>query len=347
MRIYRSFIFLLLVVHCSSSVMFSAEAHEWQYGKNSLRATFNGTSATVGGGESVPAETRLDYILRLQASRETADRGLVGAVWAIDMRAADRGFWAKDAFVYTQNNIGRIEVGWTESIAAKLSLLLPDVGGASVNNAPFFLPDDHIGITHPAVRGNQYAWRTNVASNPEKSFQFGIGRTFVQGRGFNNSTDLGIRYRDIGGRWKSSVSLGLSYIEKPFGLTSDSHLPPVFADARYQGTLGVNIQVGSIVWAATGKIISDNGADPTQPRSDGIQGGTGFSYDILAWSFSLNYIFSQVGVWDADDDYFGHTVVASARYKIDKNFGVWGSGGTVQGSLVEDWFFAFGLGVRF
>ena len=332
---------VLSLVSCLLSL--PGEAHEWRQGKNSARVTFDGTTVMLDDGESY-----LDYMLRLQLSRDISGQTLIGVAYSTDMRTIEKkGYWAKDAFVYTQNERGRAEVGWTESVAAKLALVLPDVGGTSVNNAPFFLPDGYVGITHPAVRGNQYAWRANVVSNPERAFQFGAGRTFVDAGRFNSSTDFGARYRDLGGRWKTQISLGLSYIEKPFNMRADLWSPPVFADARHQGTVGLNVQFGSLIFGATAKAVVDKNAVENKPRSDGIQSGAGFSYDFLSWSASVNYIYSQIGTWDDGDKPEGHIGVLSARYKIDKNFSVWVSGGTVQGTVARDAFAAGGVRVKF
>jgi len=183
---------------------------------------------------------------------------------------------------------------------------------------------------------------------PTRMFQFGMGRTIGTPDGFDNSLDFGIRYRNPGGRTKTGGSLGFSYISRPNGMIDDAYLAPVFARARYQTTLGLNIQSGSLVWGGTAKAVFDE--RPEGERTGGLQLGTGLSYDFLSWSASASYIFSNVGLFGASKDIPAHTGVLSARYKITKNFNIWASAG---GSAVEkrdpapNWFLSGGLGITF
>ncbi|MDR3208407.1 MAG: hypothetical protein LBT45_01000 [Rickettsiales bacterium] len=316
-----------------------ASAYEYRHGRNAFRLTATGALISVN------KEKSSDYLLRAQISRRFSEVVGAGFVYAYDRLARESRHMAKDAFAYVETEYGRAETGWTESIASKLALVLPDVGGLRLNNAPLFLPDDYVGITAPAVRGNQYAWRMNYATLPTKPLQFGIGRTF-HSKGFDSSFDAGVRYRDSGGRIKKSLSLGFSYIDKPRGMIGDAFLPPVFADARYQGTAGANIQWGGLIWAATFKAVVDD--NPTGFASDGLAAGTGVSYDFLSWSASASYIFSDVGVWRSAPDITAHTGVVSIRYKLTKHFHLSGSAGIVASDGIDDLFFiSAGAGASF
>ena len=336
------FLCLFLILNFQLSIT-PAAALEQQFGSNNFRIDANASAGLLAGGD-----TFASYALRLQLSRTISSQWSTGLVYSFDERSVEGGKFAKDAFSYVEMRHGRTELGWTESIAAKLALRLPDVGGTRLNNAPFFLNDDFVGITNPAVRGNQYAWRANVATTPGLPFQFGIGRTVLPMETFESSTDAGIRYRNPNGRFKTSASLGLSYIEKPNGMKSDDYLPRVYADARYQATLGYNVQFGSLLWAATFKATADENPDPDKFNTEGLQAGTGFSYEFMKWAASVNYIFSAVGIWREEaPNMNAHTGILSLRYKITKNFDIWGSGGAVRAVEYEDYFLALGLGVKF
>ncbi|MDR1071553.1 MAG: hypothetical protein LBL21_02855 [Rickettsiales bacterium] len=322
-------------------VSFGANAYEYKYGRNTFRLTGSASTENFDGGGFA------DYLIRAQASRLVSDGWNVGFVYSYDALARRGGYYAKDAFAYVETKWGRIEAGWTESIAAKLALVLPDVGGTRLNNQPFFLKDGFEGITSPTVRGNQYAWRMNAASLPTRPWQFGIGRT-VYADDFDGSTDIGIRYRHPQGRIKTSLSFGFSYIDRPHGMTGDAYLPPVFATAQYQGTTGFNLQWGSLVWAATGKVVVNDNPEPDSFKSDGLQAGTGLSYDFLSWSASAGYIFSYIGVWRGGENIAAHTGILSARYKIRRYFNIWGSGGIVALETRDPYYFLrLGAGVSF
>jgi len=327
----------------------NAEAKlDWHYGRNTFSAEGTGHLGTINDYDAFKR-----YNLRLSARRLLPNRWNIGAVYGLDEFTADQGFWAKDGFLYLETGYGRIEAGWTESIATKMGLTLPDVGGTRINNAPFFLPNDFLGNTNPRVFGNQFAWRANMATMPTNPIQFGMGRTFWNQTqaGFNNSTDIALRYRKPDGRIKSSVSAGFAYVEKPRGFDADIFLPKVTANARYQGTLAGNIQWGSLLWAVTTKVTVDDNPDLFAMgfRGDGLQVGTGASYDILSLSFSANYIYSNVGIFGKDAKMINnHTGMVSGRYKIDQFFSVWASGGSLFSNYIgTNPFFSAGVTARF
>jgi len=338
---------LILIATPAAAVM------NWHYGRNTFRVSGEGH---LGVLDDESAFTR--YNLRLEARRRLPNRWHFGAVYSIDEFTVEQGFAARDAFAFLETNYGRVEAGWTESIATKMGLTLPDVGGTRINNAPFFLPDDFTGYTNPRVFGNQFAWRMNMATMPTNPIQFGMGTTswHQSQAGFNNSTDVALRFRKPEGRIKSSVSAGFSYVERPMGFKADAFLPPVFATARYQGTLAGNVQWGSLLWAVTTKVTVDQNPDLACDacagfRTDGIQVGTGASYDVLSMSFSANYIFSNIGVFGHDTNVINnHTAMMSARYKIDQFFSVWATGGSLFSSdpiIGINPFFSAGVTARF
>jgi hypothetical protein len=320
------------VIFCSES---NALEHKWD--GNTARLTATGSAGVIN-----PDDKFDDFLIRAQLSREMLG-GAAGAVYAIDALAYRGGYYARDAFLYFEGEYGRIETGWTEPISSKLALVLPDAGGMRLNNSALFYPSEFAGITNPAVRGGQYAWRANLATMPTNPWQFGFGQSLPTAT-FDFSTDVGVRYRNGGGRTKTSLSAGLSYINNPHGMSGDNFLPPVFAAARYQGTIGFNVQRGSLVLAMTAKAVLDD--SPAGFATDGLQLGAGASYEFLSWSASAGYIFSDVGVWRGSAT-AAHTGVISAKYKVSGFFNIWGSIGSVRMPGRADKFVASGFGVSF
>ena len=67
-------------------------------------------------------------------------------------------------------------------------------------------------------------------------------------------------------------------------------------------------------------------------------------FNILNYSVSLSYIFSDTGIWHKDaPDYTDHTVVASFRYKYSENVDGWMS----IGMTTETPFVAAGMRIAF
>jgi len=321
---------------CFSTLIFSgAAALEYPYGANTFRLN------AAGGAVYMHDNVHDNYLVRAQYDRRADGGWNFGAVYSIDSLAARAGYYARDAFLYAGMEYGRAEVGWTESVATKMGLVLPDVSGLRLHNAALFYNrgEDRL-ITTPTIFGNQYAFRANLATPPTNAWQLGLSQT-VWARDFDFSSDVGLRYRDTGGSLKTSLSFGASYIDHPRGMIGDWFLPPLSADARYQATIGVNIQSGSLIWAATAKAMIDDGADVV---ADGQQLGTGISYEFLRWSFSIDYIFSNVG-WHQSQ--IAHTGILSAKYKFNSYFSMWGSVGAVA---INDGLYGFtaaSIGIAF
>ena len=85
---------------------------------------------------------------------------------------------------------------------------------------------------------------------------------------------------------------------------------------------------------------------PTNISSDGFVAGTGVSYDLLQYSVSLNYLYSDTTVWKHSENNTTrkyNTVLASFRYKYSENAHLFMSGGITA----DKPFFAVGLKAGF
>ena len=111
-------------------------------------------------------------------------------------------------------------------------------------------------------------------------------------------------------------------MDNPDGFSTDVYSPAVTADWRAQFTAGMNLQYNSWIWGTTARVIYDE--NPIGPISDGIVLGTGVSYDLLQYSVSLTYMFSDTGIWNKDvNDFTDHMVIGSFRYKYSQNVDGW------------------------
>ena len=90
--------------------------------------------------------------------------------------------------------------------------------------------------------------------------------------------------------------------------------------------------------------------NPVNIPSDGLVAGTGLSYDLLQYSVSLNYLYSDTTVWKHSNNNmtreyndYTHTLIASFRYKYSENAHLFMSGGITA----DKPFFAVGLKAGF
>ncbi|HBS76328.1 MAG TPA: hypothetical protein DEA31_00490, partial [Alphaproteobacteria bacterium] len=193
---------------------------------------------------------------------------------------------------------------------------LPDVGGLRVNDKPLFYkrihPDGAV-ISDTSLTTGRSALRANVASAPKSGAQYGLSVAGVTDD-YDYAVDAGLKIRRPNGKTKTAYALGASFMSKPNGFSQDSYTPDVYADWRAQVSAGMNLQYNSWIWGVSARVIYDE--NPIGTASDGLSAGTGISYDLLKYTVSLTYIFSDTGIWQHDvRDYNDHTIVGSFRYK--------------------------------
>lgn len=317
---------IVLVGICAAT----APAHALQYdnGRFAAKLTGYGTAGILEPDFDTPDFVG-DWRVRGEMSYLVADKNRLGLVYAIDSAAIDEDKFMREAFTYWHNDkLGRLELGFTDSIARKLGVGLPDVGGLRVNDKPLFYkkitPDGPV-ISDTTLTTGRSAPRINIATVPIGAVQYGLSVSGLAHH-YNYAVDAGLKIRRPVGKIKTAYAFGASFMSHPDGYRTDAYTPRVTADWRAQVSGGVNIQYNSWMFGLTGRLIYDE--KPIGPVSDGLAVGTGVSYDILNYSVSLTYIFSDTGIWNRDvRDYMDHTAIASFRYKYSENVDVWLSGG--------------------
>ncbi len=305
-----------------------ASAIEYDTGKYSFKLTGYGTAGLIEPDFETPVFIG-DWRVRGQINYRASDKYTFGAVYAIDANAVEEDKFMREAFVLLERvNLGRIEIGFTDSIARKLGLGLPDVGGLRINDKPLFhkkiAPEGPV-IADTIISTGRSALRMNLASAPINGAQYGVSVAGMTDD-YDWAFDMGAKFKKSSGKVKTAFSLGASFMNNPDNYSNEIYTPNVTADWRAQVDAGMNLQYNSLIWGVSGRAIYDK--KPIGPVSDGIVVGTGVSYDLLKYSLSLTYMFSDTGLWQNDiEDFLDHMVIGSFRYKYSQNVDGWISGG--------------------
>lgn len=305
-------------------------AHALQYDMGNFSAKLSGYA--TGGFINPDFESPLgigDWRGRAQLTYDINDEYKIGAVYALDKAALDKGNLSRETFGYIESReYGRVEFGLTDSIARKLGVGLPDVGGLRINDRPLYnekiIPDGAI-IADTTLTSGRSDPRINIVSAPTNGVQYGVSASGFA-TNYDYAVDAGLKIRRPSGKVKTAYAFGASFMDNPRDFDNEVYTPGVSADWRAQMSLGMNLQYNSWIWGLSGRVIYDN--NPIGEISDGFVVGTGVSYDLLRYSVSLTYMLSDTGVWQSDiDDFIDHMAIASFRYKYSENVDGWISGG--------------------
>ena len=332
---------LIAVMICLPGV---ASAIEYKTGNFSAKVTGYATGGII---EPEFKSTLFigDWRVRGQIMHAINNTHKFGLVYAMDRAALDKGNFSRETFALWEiHDIGRIELGYTDSVARKLGVGLPDVGGLRINDRPLYnekiIPDGPV-IPDTTLTSGRNAPRVNITTAPKSGTQYGFSVAGLTDD-FDWTTDFGLKIRRPSGKIKTAYSFGVSFMDNPDGFDPEVYTPAVTADWRTQLSVGMNLQYNSWVLATTARAIYDK--NPVGVVSDGFVLGAGVSYDLLKYNISLTYMFSDTGVWHHDASEFkDNTVVASFRYKYSENVDLWMSGGTTS----QTPFFSAGLRLTF
>lgn len=307
----------------------SADALEYKFNDNSFRISGFGTAGMINPDMETPLFIG-DWRVRGQFTNSSLEHMKLGLVYALDQAALDKGNFSREVFGFVQSQtVGRIEFGFTDSIARKLGLGLPDVGGLRINDRPLY--NEKIHADGPIIAdttltsGRSKSLRINAVTNTDNGIQYGISASGITDD-YDWAIDAGLKLRKSSGKVKTAYSVGASFMSQPDNFDNEVYTPGVTADWRSQLSLGMNLQYNSWIWGLTTRIIYDH--NPIGPISDGIVVGTGVSYDLLKYTVSLTYMMSDTGIWQNDvADFVDHTTIASFRYKYSEFVDGWISGG--------------------
>lgn len=306
-----------------------ANALQFNYEKMSVKVTGYGTVGMIEPDFESPLFIG-DWRIRGQITYAPNNEYKLGLVYAMDQSALDKGNFSRETFAFVESKtFGRIEAGFTDSVARKLGLGLPDVGGLRINDKPLYnkkiIPDGPVIADTTLTSGRSDSMRINLVTAPISSAQYGISIACITDN-YDWAVDAGMKIKHSNGKLKTAYSVGTSFMKNPKDFDNEVYTPGVTADWRAQMSLGMNLQYNSWIWGTNARVIYDE--KPIGPVSDGIVVGTGISYDLLKYSVSLTYMLSDTGVWQHNiDDFIDHTAVASFRYKYSEFLDGWISGG--------------------
>jgi len=338
MRKYISAAIAVITMPCA------AHAMRTQYNDFTFDLTGYGSGGMFYADEKKP-DFIGDWRVRAAVAYDVNNENKLGAVYSLDEDSVDSDEYINDLFAYWQSRkLGRAELGMTDSVATKLGLGLPDVGGMRVNDTSLVYrkinPDGPV-IPDTAVDSGDQLLRLNLVTPNMSGAQYGVSFATLAD-GYDYSADFGMKFRRGNGKLKSAFSLGGSFINRPHNYSAEKYAPNVTADWRGQLGMGANFQYNSWILGLTFRAIYDENAR-TQP-SDGIAAGAGVSYDLLKYSVSLTYMISSVGIWHDDaPKYTDNTVIGSLRYKYSANVDGW----TSVGMSTKTPFVAAGLRLTF
>ncbi len=303
-----------------------AGAHAFGYDVGNFKFKLNGYG--TGGMIQPKLQTPVfigDWRVRAQLDYVPNDVYKLGLVYSIDAAATDDGRAMREAFgFYELRDKGRIEFGFTDSIARKLGVGLPDVGGLRINDRPIFhkkiVPDGPV-ISDTTLTTGRKGLRMNIVNVPKSGAQYGVSIAGITDD-YDFTIDAGLKIRRPYGKLKTAWSFGASFMDRPHGFSTDVYAPAVTADWRAQFTAGMNVQYNSWIWGTTARVIYDD--NPIGVASDGFVAGTGVSYDLMKYSVSLTYMFSDTGIWNRGiKDFMDHMLIGSFRYKYSENVDGW------------------------
>ena len=308
--------------------LYGLPADAYEYNRERIGMRLNGFG-TIGPLVSRDESGYIvgDFRLRGQANYAVKRGWTTGGVVSTDRLSVDTKHYVRDLFVFVESPWGRVELGQTDSIATKLGVGLPDVGGLRINDYPILfdaIKPDGPAITFPTVIGTHYALRANVVSVPTKPLQFGASAS-PWSHSYRYATDAGLKFRMPHGKTKIALSAGAMFIDTPDGMTGDIYAPRVYADWRAQLSGGLNVQYNSWNFGTFIRGVYDK--NPVGVPSDGLAVGTGISYDILQFSISASYIASETGVFHDTKNFLNHAGILSGRYKFNEWFDAWISTG--------------------
>ncbi|HNY25212.1 MAG TPA: hypothetical protein PKJ33_01530 [Alphaproteobacteria bacterium] len=327
MKPYKIYMYFLLLGLWS----LPASAYEHNFGRYGFKLTGYGTVGAIEP-DFKKAYFMDDWLVRTQINYALKSNITVGFVYSIDELAVYQDKYSRDTFLFIEDaNRGRIELGMTDSIATKLGVGLPDVGGLRINDNPIFykrLEPTGPVISNTTMTSGRYDLRANFVSVPTRPWQFGASVAGLSPK-YNYATDVGVKYRDPNGKTKNAFSMGASFIDSPENFQTEVFAPSVTADWRAQISTGFNLQYNSWIWGISLRGIYDR--NPIGVPGDGLIAGTGISYDLLNYTVSASYILSDTGIWNDAPNYISNTGVLSFRYKYSEDVDGWISTGLSAG----------------
>ena len=221
-----------------------AYALDYNIGNTDFRLTGYGTFGMINPDIETPLSIG-DWRVRGQITNSSIQDTKLGFVYAMDKASLDKGNFSREVFAFLQSkSLGRVEFGFTDSIARKLSLGLPDVGGLRINDRPLYnekiIPSGAVIADTTLTSGRSNSLRLNAVSNSSNGFQYGVSVSGITDD-YKWAADAGIKYKKSSGKLKSAYSVGASFMNRPDNFDNEIYTPGVTADWRATQSLTRNV----------------------------------------------------------------------------------------------------------
>ena len=139
-----------------------------------------------------------DFRVRGQVTYNGVKEHTFGAVYAIDEVAINEDEYFDEAFGFWQwRGVGRVEFGLTDSVAHKLGLGLPDVGGLRLNDDSLVyrkMGTDGPVIANPEISSGSSSLRLNLVAAHDPDLQYGVSVAGITGD-YKMNVDTGIKIK--------------------------------------------------------------------------------------------------------------------------------------------------------
>lgn len=248
----------------------------------------------------------------------------------------------EEAYIYTQNDWVRFELGRAKNMAEKTHIALPDSTGIRFNRESYIYDLFDLRSVTPlsstAITTDNHTQKISFISKPWNGLQ--IGGSYLP-KGINKyqteenvldeeTIDDGFTttliYKYDGGYTKFATSIGYG----EFNNLQNFHIDPLglemSTDKREEISAGINLNLGGWTLGLTGRKINEKNhpLDPTSSSQEGHIYGAGIGYEFLMFNTNISFQHTEVegdktNIKKDETD----LILWGLSYKYNKNLKLW------------------------
>jgi len=241
-----------------------------------------------------------------------------------DNKAGEDDKVYKETYLYSESNLGRIEIGRAKNISRKMHITTPDVGILDIDDSDglnyIIMPDDFVYIDSTAINTDGESNKLNYISPSFYGFQ--IAGSYIPGADDTNG-DNSLNYS----KYKKgfTTSLKYSYIDDVnfaisfgYGRFDNTNLDFSKAEKREEYSVGAKYYVRGIQFTASYKNITENNV-VLNSSQDGYALNYGIAYEMGPFAISLSHHQSKVyGLLSVDEKDKFYLSLLSTKYSLMK-----------------------------
>lgn len=261
----------------------------------------------------------------------------------------------KETFIYLQNKIARIELGYVKDIVGKMQFSAPDVGYLGINNSAIYffinVPSykeypQQIFINGSTdigfLRGKE---RINFITSGNYKLQFAASYGFADKKqlpfddkqtSVNDQYSIGLSFASGLGSNSNNAKIALSAGFSQYGETYVDNF--IIAKRRQEISAGINLGLKGFIIG--GSVLKIN-----ETPFDNLIGNAAFDYSYAGWAYNGGVAF-EIGKWATSLSYHGSIAEASLtnpkddmthmllfslkRYILSKSYFYFSAGGVIM-----------------